>query len=36
VKAWAQSLSPDYYEVSVTVPPSQRGTAPEWVWVRRR
>lgn len=36
VKAWATGLSNDFYEVSVTVPSSKHGNAPEWVWVRRR
>jgi 16S rRNA C1402 N4-methylase RsmH len=35
VKGWAQSLSADFYEVSITVPPSVGGSAPEWVWVER-
>lgn len=36
VKGWASALSPDFYEVSVTVPPSRSGTAPEWIRIRRR
>jgi 16S rRNA C1402 N4-methylase RsmH len=36
VKGWANSLAADFYEVSVTVPPSRHNNAPEWVWVRRR
>lgn len=36
VKAWAAALSPEFYDVTVTVPPSKHGNAPEWVWVRRR
>ncbi len=36
VKGWAATLPPDLFEVAVTVPPSERGNAPEWVWVRRR
>lgn len=35
VKAWARSLAADYYAVSVTVPPSLGGNAPEWILVRR-
>lgn len=35
VKAWAQSLSDEFYEVTVTVPPSVSGSAPEWLLVRR-
>jgi len=36
VKAWATALSPEFYAVAVTVPPSRSGKAPEWVWVQRR
>ena len=36
VKAWARTLSPDYCQVVIEVPPSMSGTAPEWVLVRRR
>lgn len=35
VKAWARSLAPDYYRVRISVPPSESGTAPEWVWIER-
>lgn len=35
VKAWAATLSPDYYRVQLTIPPSQSGNAPEWVWIVR-
>jgi len=36
VKGWAATLSPEYYEVAMTVPPSKHDNAPEWVWVQRR
>lgn len=36
VKVWADTLSREYYEVAITVPPSKNGTAPEWIWVQRR
>lgn len=35
VKDWAHTLAPDYYKVQITIPPSQSGTAPEWVWIVR-
>lgn len=36
VKSWAAGLSPDYYEVQVTVPPGGAGNAPEWILFSRR
>lgn len=36
VKGWAAALSPEYYDVALTVPPGSRGNAPEWVWIQRR
>jgi 16S rRNA C1402 N4-methylase RsmH len=36
VKAWAASLSPDYYSVKVVIPMSGSGSAPEWVLLSRR
>lgn len=36
VNAWAAALSPDSYVVSVMVPPSAGGTAPEWLLIYRR
>ncbi len=36
VKAWATSLSPDYYALSVVIPEGVSGSAPEWVLVSRR
>lgn len=35
VKGWARSLSDDYYQVTIEIPPSLNEAAPEWVWVRR-
>ncbi|MCW9089532.1 MAG: methyltransferase domain-containing protein [Gammaproteobacteria bacterium] len=35
VKAWAHTLPPDYYKVQITIPPSQSGSAPEWLWIVR-
>ncbi len=35
VKRWVGSLSDEFFQVRVEVPPSKTGTAPEWVWVRR-
>jgi len=35
VKAWAGSLPQDLFSVSITVPPSEGGSAPEWVVVQR-
>ena len=35
VRGWARSLSPDYYQVDIAVPPSSSGAAPQWVLVRR-
>ncbi len=35
VKAWAASLPHDLFTVSLTVPPSERGGAPEWIMVQR-
>lgn len=34
VKAWAHTLSRDYYTVSVEIPHSERGNSPEWVVVQ--
>jgi predicted methyltransferase len=36
VKAWAATLSPDYYDVSVVIPQGTSGTAPEWLLLSRR
>jgi len=36
VKRWAENLAADCYAVTVTVPPSKGGAAPEWVWIVRR
>lgn len=36
VKGWAAGLSSGYYDVAVTVPPGNRGNAPEWIWIQRR
>jgi predicted methyltransferase len=35
VKGWAGSLAQDLFSVSITVPPSEGGNAPEWVVVQR-
>ncbi len=36
VKRWAAALSPDYYEVHLTIPSATTGTAPEWILLSRR
>ena len=36
VKAWAASLPPNLFTVSMDVPPSEQGNAPEWIIVKRR
>jgi 16S rRNA C1402 N4-methylase RsmH len=36
VKSWAHSLPQEVFHVSVEVPPSESGNAPEWVVVQRR
>lgn len=35
VKGWAASLPPEHFAVTLEVPPSERGNAPEWLVVRR-
>ncbi len=35
VKGWGATLPPALFTVSVEVPPSERGNAPEWLVVRR-
>lgn len=35
VKAWAQTLSADFYRVDIAIPPGEGGNVPEWVFVRR-
>lgn len=35
VKAWAAGLPQDLFAVSLAVPPSEQGNAPEWLVVRR-
>lgn len=35
VKGWAASLPQDLFSLSIEVPPSERGNAPEWIVVRR-
>ena len=36
VKGWAATLPSDLFAVTIEVPPSERGNAPEWLVVRRR
>lgn len=36
VKAWAATLSPDYYNVSAVIPQGTSGTVPEWLLLSRR
>ncbi|MEN8170335.1 MAG: class I SAM-dependent methyltransferase [Pseudomonadota bacterium] len=35
VKGWAASLPQDLFSLSIEVPPSERGNAPEWLVIRR-
>lgn len=35
VKQWAGALPQDIFSVTITIPPSEQGNAPEWVLIRR-
>lgn len=36
VKAWAKSLAPEQYDVSMVIPLAKSGSAPEWLLLSRR